>query len=390
MNDKKNKTEADSPFRTPKPKKKLGLKVPTIRMPHVDLIKPEFPKLEAVPETTLTSLSSQTSLSTPTSQTNHTRQSDISPTRDFQKVPNSITKAAIPLGLFKGKSKQLYDTLYSLTRGAIQPVRKTRVRKSKLTRLAGIGSRITFDSNIQHLISVGLIKETVFAGEHEGNEFEVLTPDEISLPSQSSQTSHAQKLDRLVSLESSQTSQCSEATNTGISEVTKTFFNTLSFKIDDEAPIINVLEKLNTAARKLTGKDLTKRDLEKFSDLLEILISETVIAGARVDTVSAFVPFMTENLRRRLYSKARSIGKKESRHNHLNVGKRSGPQGKEDLSWKPQTPLTVEQRKNTLKVLKEAKEADTIFFREFKTYGEIEYTSEDFKWLVENIVKGSQ
>src|ERR671912_69734 len=44
---------------------------------------------------------------------------DIAPKRDFMKVANSITREAVPSGLFTGKSKQLYDYLYSLTRGAI-------------------------------------------------------------------------------------------------------------------------------------------------------------------------------------------------------------------------------------------------------------------------------
>src|SRR5947209_8834905 len=49
-----------------------------------------------------------------------------SPERDFSRVANSITREAVPAGLFKGKSKQLYDQLYALTRGAIVPKRKVR------------------------------------------------------------------------------------------------------------------------------------------------------------------------------------------------------------------------------------------------------------------------
>jgi len=63
-------------------------------------------------------------------------------------------------------------------------------------KLANIGSRATFDSNISHL----QFRETVLPGEHEGNKFEVFLPEEISMPSQSSQSSqtgYAQKQVRL-------------------------------------------------------------------------------------------------------------------------------------------------------------------------------------------------
>jgi hypothetical protein len=140
----KTKTEADSLLRVPKAKNKLGLKIHKIAMPHDDLIRAEeTPRLELVENASLSSLSSVTR------QTRQTK--EIAPVRDFQKTPNSITRKAIPDGLFKGKSKQLYDALYSLTRGAINPARHTRIRKSKLMKLANIGSRTTFDSNINHL-----------------------------------------------------------------------------------------------------------------------------------------------------------------------------------------------------------------------------------------------
>jgi hypothetical protein len=194
---KKTKPEANSLLRVPKAKNKLGLKINPIPMPHDDLIKPEHPKLELVEE----SMSSHTRLPT---QTRHTRQTEIAPIKDFQKVPNSITKAAIPDGLFKqGKSKHLYDVLYSLTRGAIEAKRVIRLSKTKLRKLAGIGSRVTFDSCVSHLETVGLLKIIIHIGEHEGNEFEVFLPEEISQTRQtshSSLSSHAQNLDSLVLL----------------------------------------------------------------------------------------------------------------------------------------------------------------------------------------------
>ena len=53
------------------------------------------------------------------------KNSDISPVRDFQKVPNSVSRN---LDLFRGKSKQVWDYLWSVSRGAINPSRT--VRKS--------------------------------------------------------------------------------------------------------------------------------------------------------------------------------------------------------------------------------------------------------------------
>jgi hypothetical protein len=75
---------------------------------------------------------------------------------------------------------------------------------------AHIGSRVTFDTNVERLVAVGLIAVNKITGEHEGNEYVVYLPEEAesSMPSQTSQTSltsPAQKLVRLVSLETSQT-----------------------------------------------------------------------------------------------------------------------------------------------------------------------------------------
>lgn len=407
-------------LRTPKPKQKLGLRVPQIQMPHLELVHPEVKpdevksepdtKVNSNKSTTLSTQSRQTSQGRQTSQTNFLSQSTletpVAPTRDFQKVPNSITKSAIPDGFFKpGKSKILYDVLYSLTRGDIEPKRSIRISKTKLMKLATIGSRITFDSIVSQFESTGLVKVTVYAGEHEGNEFEVFTPDEIknqtTLPSMTRQsshtsmTSHAQNLDRVVSLDSRQTSQSLNVENKTSSTEPKTLLKTLKY-IDDDAPIMNVLEKLNEMARKLTGKDLTKKDLEKLSDLVELMISETVFAAARTDSVSSTIAFMTENLRRRLYSKPRAstgkLAKKDIRPTHLDVGKRTESAKEEEdtsLIWTPQTPLTEEQRENTLNALKEAKSENSILYREFKTYGEIEYAPEDFEWLLKNLEKQS-
>ncbi len=89
-------------------------------------------------KTSMPSPTSQTSSGSQTSLTRHsllfeeakdkvTAGFPISPQRDFTKFANSINREAVPSGLFTGKSKQLYDCLYSLTRGAFVPTRSIRI-----------------------------------------------------------------------------------------------------------------------------------------------------------------------------------------------------------------------------------------------------------------------
>lgn len=294
-------------LRQPKAKRKLGLSVPpALRMPHDDLI-------QSMPSQT--SHSSQTSQGSQTSLTRHTPAEElsaavdvpVSPVRDYTKVANSIRREAVPAGLFKGKSKQLYDVLYDMTRGAISPKRKVRVSRPKLMKLAHIGARVTFEANIEHLRAVGLIAVTVLTGEHEGNEYEVFIPEELSMPSQTSQasmpslTSHAQKLDRLVRLETSQTRHTSTVENTGGYANPKTSFKTNTESDDDEA-FARLIARLRQAVREITGKEPSAGDAERWDQLAELLITELKIAAGRTN-VSSVPAFLTEHLRRRLWKK---------------------------------------------------------------------------------------
>ena len=285
------KPKPTTSLREPKAKS-LGLTVPPpLRLPHDDLIKREIP-VEA--QTTMTSQTSHSSLTSLTSQT-----PKIAPERDFSKVPNSITREVVPAGEFKGKSKQLYDCLYSLTRGAILPKNSVRISRPRLMKKANIGSRVTFDSNVSHLKAIGLIEVKPIAGEHEGNEFIVYLPEERSMPSQSSMTSqtsqpsHAQNLDRLVSLESSQTSHTSIVDAQGVSDDPKTSFKTKE-RIDDEA----AGRALREMEREVTGKN--SANAEQWAELVEVIKAELRIAAART-TVSSVPAFLAEHLRRRLW-----------------------------------------------------------------------------------------
>src|SRR5215204_579327 len=298
-------------LRTPRPKK-LGLAVPpALRLPHDELIVAE----ETPHNTVFDSMTSLTSHTTMTSQTSHSPEEassapvevPISPARDYTKVANSIRREAVPAGFFKGKSKQLYDALYGLTRGAVVPNRKVRISRPKLMKLAHIGARATFDANVEHLHTVGLLAVTVVAGEHEGNEYEVFIPEELSMPSQTSQgsqtsqTSHAQKLDRLVRLETSQTRHTSSVENTGIYGEAKTSFKTNTENDDDEALAIFVAT-IKKVAKELTGRELSPTESSRWGELADVLVTELKIAAGRT-TISSVPAFLAEHLRRRLWKK---------------------------------------------------------------------------------------
>jgi hypothetical protein len=263
-------------------------------MPHEDLIQ------------SLPSHSSQTS------QTSHSpaveipapAETPVSPVRDYTKVANSIRREAVPAGVFRGKSKQLYDALYGMTRGAVTPKRKVRISRPRLMKLAHIGARATFDTNVDHLRAVGLIAVTVLSGEHEGNEYEVFIPEELSMPSQTSQssltslTNHAQKVDRLVRLETSQTRHTSSVENTEGYDDPKTSFKTNTERDDDEA-FATLVEKLKTASCEVSGKEPSKADAESWSEVAELLVTELKVAASRT-TVTSAPAFLAEHLRRRL------------------------------------------------------------------------------------------
>lgn len=299
------KPKSSDSLRTPKAKKKLGLSVPpALRMPHEDLI--------LAPTENNSTMPSQTRRTT---RTRHTTKGDetlsAAPIRDFTKVANSIGREAVPAGTFTGKSKQLYDCLYSLTRGAIVPSRTVRISRPKLMKKSSIGARVTFEANIVRLIAVGLIRVVKITGEHEGNEYTVFLPEEVTMTRHSSmpsQTSPAQFLGRLDSLESSQTRHSLFVENIDTSAMSKTSFKTKEEKLDDDAALAGLTAALKTISRELTGKDLSSAETARWTELADVLIAELKIAAART-TVSSVPSFLAEHLRRRLWK----LDKKQAR-----------------------------------------------------------------------------
>jgi hypothetical protein len=255
----------------------------------------EPPKEEKSAPPTSTSISSISRVASKP----RTTSTSIAPERDFQRVPNSVTREAMPQGLFRGKSKQVYDYLYHQTRGAMTPKRTVRKSRKEILKGSGLGSMVTVDAAVEHLKSVGLLDVRAAVGSLNGNEYEVFTPEESStrLPSYTSTTSLTQNLDNLGVPESGNTSTTQTTEITDSYRVPKTKIKDKDH-IDDDARAGRLSAKLSEAERELTGKASISD--EKWDELAEVLITELKIAAART-TVSNVPAFLAEHLRRRLW-----------------------------------------------------------------------------------------
>jgi hypothetical protein len=237
----------------------------------------------------------------------------VAPDRDYTKVANSIVRLAVPSGIFGeqgGKSKELYDTLYALTRGAIVARRKIRIPKDQLMKKAGIGSEVTLRKNLGRLRATKLIKENIVPGTHGGNEYEVFLPEEVGLtgstpstpstPSTGSNTSQIQEA--VEPVEATGSSPSLSQINSTTSSESKTFFKDQR-TIDDDAALAGLFSTLKEASKELTGKDLSSSEDERWRELGELLVTELKIAAARTPSISSVPSFLTEHLRRRLWKK---------------------------------------------------------------------------------------
>jgi hypothetical protein len=236
-----------------------------------------------------------------------TKSQAIAPERDFQRVPNSVTREAMTARLFRGKSKQVWDYLWSVSRGAIVPTRTIRRSRPQIKTGAGLGSMGTVDSALEHLQQVCLISIKTIVGESGGNEYEVFTPEEaassmLGATSLSGTTnldgstgSTQNSVLPVVPEFGSTGSSLSEKEST-TSEQSKTFFKTKEEKTDDDAALA-LLRQLQQAERELIGKT---NDPSKWSETLEVILAELKIAAART-TISSVPAFLAEHLRRRLW-----------------------------------------------------------------------------------------
>jgi hypothetical protein len=215
-------------------------------------------------------------------------------------VPNSVTRRAIPDGLFRGKSKQVWDYLWSVTRGAIVPTRSTRKSRREIKAGSGLGSMVTVDAALEHLENVGLIAVKAAIGSLTGNEYEVFTPEEAST-STSSTTRITQKVDELDVPETGSTSTTQLVGNIGSSGAPNTSFNTKDINTDDEA-FAEFAAAVRKTAIEITGKEPTKAEAARWGEVAEVLMTELRIAAGRT-TVSSVPAFLAEHLRRRLWKK---------------------------------------------------------------------------------------
>jgi hypothetical protein len=209
----------------------------------------------------------------------------------------------MPEGSFRGKSKQVWDYLWSVSRGAIVPSRTVRKSRREIKAGSGLGSMVTVDAALEHLQNVGLIAIRPSVGSLVGNQYEVFTPEEASTrtASTSSITSPIQNLEHLDQPESGSTSTIQSADNIGTYSAPKTSYKTNTEKTDDDEAFAGFARIMQEAAREVTGKPLNANERAKLEDLAELLVTELKIAAARTSNVSSIPAFLTEHLRRRLW-----------------------------------------------------------------------------------------
>ena len=161
----------------------------------------------------------------------------------------------------------------------------------------------------------------------------------------------------------------------------KTFFKDFEY-IDDDLQLIQVLTILNKAAKKATGKDLTAKDFEALKEITEIIILETDLARTRTKTISTYLKFAAENLRRRLYSRKAEPRTKSSSNEKqwIEVGKNEQSDEYDEQGNYIPKPLGEKGLSEALKVLSEYQSWDAPL-EESKRF----YTAEDWEWLMENL-----
>jgi hypothetical protein len=208
-----------------------------------------------------------------------------------------VARNVVPAGHFVGKSKQLYDCLYQRTRGAIVPTRQLAISKPELMKASNIGSERTLLKNLGHLRALGLVRVTYTDGGHEGNTYEIFTPEEAGLrthPTPPTPPHARQKLPPVPPVESGVRGVGSKPLESTVSGNPKTLYKTIENDDDERVP-----RALAAVERELTGRNA---DTDKWDELWEVLSTELKMAAGRT-TVSSVPAFLTEHLRRRLWKK---------------------------------------------------------------------------------------
>ncbi|MEW6128031.1 MAG: hypothetical protein AB1757_13405 [Acidobacteriota bacterium] len=230
----------------------------------------------------------------------------IAPERDFQRVPNSVTRQIMASGVFKGKSKQVWDYLWSVSRGAINPVRIIKRSRKDIKNGSGIGSMVTVDAAITHLESIGLLRVLPSVGSLAGNSYEIFTPEEIAISytstsSTPSITSPTQKLDNLDILESSISSITLSSLKSEVSGHPNTLYNTC---IDDDI-YTHTVEKefariILVCAEKILGEKIpiNPQEVSRWNECATLIATELENAAKNAKGISSVPAFLATHLRR--------------------------------------------------------------------------------------------
>jgi len=233
---------------------------------------------------------------------------DAAPKRDFTRAANSIVRDAIPAGIFTGKGKHLYDYLYSQTRGAITPVHSARIPTERVMAGAGM-TRNTFRFHLERLCNSGLVRVDQRPGEHGGNVYTVLLPEEAGLQrvDRGHRGERGYSADMGENLPLVQGSEV-DPSNPGLSSTEsntygegKTSFKTKDINTDDEA-FAEFTSAVRKTAKEITGREPSKAEAGRWAEVAEVLMTELRIAAGRT-TVSSVPAFLAEHLRRRLWKK---------------------------------------------------------------------------------------
>ena len=228
---------------------------------------------------------------------------DAAPKRDFTRVANSVVRDAIPAGVFSGKGKQLYDFLYTRTRGAIVPTHSARIPTEHVMKGAGM-TRHTYRAHLQRLVSSGLIRIEEKPGEHGGNIFTVYLPEEIGI----NRGDRGDRGDTSVTVQDRHLVQGSQVDrgDRGLSvspqktsEDTKTLIKTNTYDDEEKQTFSDFVEVFCEANRKLTGRAPKVADREQWGELAKLIVAELNEAAARAGAVSSVPAFLAAHLKRK-------------------------------------------------------------------------------------------
>jgi hypothetical protein len=222
-------------------------------------------------------------------------------------------------GHFIGKSKQLYDYLYTLTRGAIVPKHSVKISKPALMRGSHIGSERTLLKNLAHLKNIRLVEVDYTDGKHEGNGYTVFLPEEVGLkaepitptPPTPRTPRHARaEVPSVPPVESGVGYVGVQSKESMVYSESKTSFKTSTEKSidDDDAALAGLVESFKQITIEITGRQLSPAEHDRWKELADVLIAELKIAAART-TISSVPSFLAEHLRRRLWK----VDKREAR-----------------------------------------------------------------------------